>query len=290
LLLVACPQLQQLNLRNNRSLRLEDLQVIATCCCNLQGLNLEEIPIPDSKFCVKVWEILSTMQLTHLAMDDSFFESSQFITDDMDEKQLATLFERFTTLQALELYNSHSRYPTIRNIYQLLAHFWSLEYCRLNDSEQSICAQDILASCDKLKYFYCNCLVQLSQLSVQNNLQQLCISSGETDIDDNFMDMVSAHGGLIHVSLFANSVTIKGITTLIKNSPNLLSFRLDRLTIHNENNFKSLSAALRKKFARRKLFTSGIFGLVSVLNDHDWLQNTDLLSLWPPEKLDQQVF
>ena len=75
MLLVDCPKLQRLSLQNNRSLRLEDLQVIATCCCNLQGLNFGRIPILDSKFYVKVWEVLSTMELTHLAIDNSVFES-----------------------------------------------------------------------------------------------------------------------------------------------------------------------------------------------------------------------
>jgi len=74
-LIVACPQLQQLNLWKNKSLRLEDLQVIATCCPDLQGLNLGEIPILDSKFCVKVWEILSTMKLIYLTVDVSFIKN-----------------------------------------------------------------------------------------------------------------------------------------------------------------------------------------------------------------------
>ena len=38
----ACPQLQRLNLQNSITLRLEDLQMIATRCCNLEGLNLRE--------------------------------------------------------------------------------------------------------------------------------------------------------------------------------------------------------------------------------------------------------
>ena len=42
---VACPRLQRLSLQNNKSLRVEDLQVIATSCCSLQGLNLMEISI-----------------------------------------------------------------------------------------------------------------------------------------------------------------------------------------------------------------------------------------------------
>ena len=43
----ACPQLQWLNLTNIKSLRLEELQVIAMCCCNLQGLNLMGIQVFD---------------------------------------------------------------------------------------------------------------------------------------------------------------------------------------------------------------------------------------------------
>ena len=70
-----CPQLQRLNLKKNRSLRLEELQVIATHCCNLQGLNLMEISMQDINFCVKVWEILSSMKLTYLSIDSSFVGS-----------------------------------------------------------------------------------------------------------------------------------------------------------------------------------------------------------------------
>ena len=34
--------------------------------------------------------------------------------------------------------------------------------------------------------------------------------------DDNFMNMVSAHGGLIHVVFAVDSVISKGVATLIK--------------------------------------------------------------------------
>ena len=59
-----CPWLQRLNLRDV-NLKLEDLQVIATCCSNLQGLNLMGMLIQDINFCLQVWEILSGMKLTH---------------------------------------------------------------------------------------------------------------------------------------------------------------------------------------------------------------------------------
>ena len=96
----ACPQLQRLNLTNIRSLRLEELQVIATCCCNLQGLNLMEIQTLDNNFCVNVWETLSSMKLTHLSMDTSLFGTT---LGDVHKTQLVALFKQCTTLQALEL-------------------------------------------------------------------------------------------------------------------------------------------------------------------------------------------
>ena len=61
--------------------------------------------------------------------------------------------------------------------------------------------------------------------------------------------------------------------------------------VHEEHHLKSLGATLQKKFADRKLFTSGLFALMRQerkddkrVDFNEWLQNTDLLSLWPPEQ------
>ena len=291
-LILACPQLQRLNLKNH-TLRLDDLQVIATCCCNLQGLNLTNFAMPDVQFCVRTWEILSGMKLTYLRVD-SLLCGSQLNIDDPLAKQLITSFKQCTKLQALEL---HERYidpsATISgNDYKLLSHFPSLEYCRLTENRQSNCMQDIITTCEKLKYFYCSCSVQLSlSTACYNNLQQLCISSEQTDLDDNFVDTVSAHGGLIRVILFVRSMTSKGITSLIKNSPNLLTLvGLLKEKRYKEKYFESLSASLSKTFAHTNLFTSGFCLIkqsqdnvtsVQEPDDDDWIQNTDLLSLWP---------
>ena len=201
---------------------------------------------------------------------------------------------------------------------ELLSYFPSLEYCRLID-QQSTCVQDMLTNCKNLRYFCCNSFSKLSLSSAcNNNLQQLCVVSRGTDLDDNFMYAVSAHGGLVHVAFFVWSATSKGITTLIKNSPNLLTFGLHEQkgseerdsgssgirnslnlffftkreqVVHEEHHLKSLGATLQKKFADRKLFTSGLFALMRQerkdderVDFNEWLQNTDLLSLWPPEQ------
>jgi len=96
---------------------------------------------------------------------------------------------------------------------------------------------------------------------------------------------VSAHGRLIHVTFFVRSVSNEGITTLIKNSPNLLTFGLHEKTRYKRNCFESLSASLGIKFVHRRLFTSGSFDLVlEPLDENEWLCNTDLLSLFLQEQ------
>ena len=295
-----CLQLQQLNMGYNASLSLVELQMVATCC-NLQGLYLQRKLSPNIEFCIKAWEILSNMKLIYLSMDIAFLGSSSKM-EDIQMKQLAASFAQCTPLRALELhfsYGSRSVAESNSNIYKLLAHFPSLEYCRLcHGSEQSGCAKEVLTSCKSLRYFYCNCSVKVSlSLANNKNLQQLCISSKTTDLNDNFMDTISNHGELIHVALFVNSVTTNGITTLIQNSPDLLTFGLGEQKHYKESYLKSLNTSLHKKFTKRKLFTIGLFGIIQKIEDRygiiydeqyteydDWLHNTDLLALWAPFK------
>ena len=287
----ACPQLQRLNLQNYTTLRLEDLQMIATCCCNLQGLNLKGTLITDFDFFVKVWEILSSMNLTHLSMDASLYFGS---LDDVQEKQLAPLFKQCTKLQVLELFATTTM--LINSNLEMLLHFPSLEYLRLNGGMCGIiCIQEVLAACNALRCFYCSEMCQLSS-SAYNNLQQLYILSKDTDLNDNFMDTVSAHGGLIHVFFLVHSMTVEGITTLINNSPNLLTvvFGLCEQKRYKENYFDTLNTSLGKKFSHRKLFTSGLSLIQQVdrelMECTDCLLNTDLLMLWPSELCIERYF
>ena len=248
------------------------------------------------------------MKLTHLSMEGLLFKRPLSI-DDTQVKHLIALFRQCTALKGLELWSDLS---VPFNNYKLVPYLPSLEYCRIiNFCKHSIATQDILTGCKKLRCYnftsYTN-YVASSLSSVRShlksacysNLQQLCISSRHTCLHDIFMDTVSAHGGLVHVALFVQSVSGKGITTLIKNSPNLLSFCLRGCKEHNESYCSSLNSSLHKRFADRKLFTSGLFSFVQRVHDyymysdrsshsdctffeHDqWLQNTDLLSLCTP--------
>ena len=279
-MIVACPLLRRLNLKDNMALGLQDLQMIANCCLNLEGLNLTNVPIPcftSSDSLIDVWEILSNMKkLAYLTMDARYLVSC---FSDVPQ-ELESLFEKCTTLRALELSKAG-----FTNHYELLSHFPSLEYCRLTSSSMK-CVQNILTACKGLKYFCCDTGPPQSLLRQAhvNNLQQLCILSGCTDLDFKFMEAVSAHGGLIHVVFKVKSVNFNGIITLINNSPNLLTC-LFGLPEKKQQYCKWLNTELAERFGRRKLFISvQPANCRRVVEDLEWLQNTDLLTLWPLEE------
>jgi len=80
------------------------------------------------------------------------------------------------------------------------------------------------------------------------------------------MEMVSAHGELVHVAIDVKYLTAKGIATLISNSPGLLTFMVGvtnlMLNVYawNEYNYeKSLKENLLKRFPGRRLFSVGNF-------------------------------
>ena len=78
-----CPNLQRLNLKqtaqfshremeevNTQCLtNLDGLHTIASYCRNLQGLNLLGIPVNDIENQTQLWEVLSNIRLTHLAVN-----------------------------------------------------------------------------------------------------------------------------------------------------------------------------------------------------------------------------
>ena len=287
--IVSCPLLQRLNIKNNSALSLQDLRTIANCCCVLEGLNLTDVPIPRTESSlIDLWEILSSMRkLAYLSIDTAYLVSPLQM-----EVKLSNSLRRCRRLQALELSNAsfamHTRFEIDTRIdnYKMLSYFPSLEYCRVISSLEYFCVVNILTACKRLKYFYCHCSVQESLLPQAHvsNLQQLCISSELSDLDDRFMEAVSVHGGLVHVVFLVNSVTFNGIITLIQNSPNLLTCLLGLYEQKIDCNW--LNTELAKMFDHRKLFISGL-SLVQqakpgrLVKGVEWLQNTDLLTLWP---------
>lgn len=286
---IACPNLMWLNLRDNSKClqSLQGLDLISRCCPKLQGLNLLYVPLENIECQIRLWDILSSMKLTQLAVE--LCTLKPLVRDDMDK--LITRFRNCSNLQGLETYadfcvecgDLDDERPF------LLSHFPLLTYCRLS-SEQPQSAQEIIETCQGLKFFKCNCIEYLMLSSAYNcNLEQLCIGSEETHLNDTFMNTVSAHGGLVHVVLSVNSVPSEGITALIENSHKLITCNIFTVTqVYDSEgmkvNLKVLKATLKAKLARRKLFTCGNLRLVQENRTYiryleEFLENTDLVQL-----------
>ena len=97
-------------------------------------------------------------------------------------------------------------------------------------------------------------------------LQQLYIDSTCTDLPDSLMSTISAHGVLLHVVLFVRSLTGKGITVHVRNSPNLLTFHAvveDELCHHTgvctRVDPNLIETGLKRKHPKRQLFIVGSY-------------------------------
>ena len=287
---IACPNLMWLNLFDNSKClqSLQGLDLISRCCQKLRGLNLLFVPIKNIECQIKLWDILSSMKLTQLAME--LCTLKPLVERNTDK--LIHRFQKCSSLQALEAPaddfcldcgNMEDGRPL------LFAHFPSLTYCRLN-CEQPQCAKEIIKTCKGLKIFRCDSIDYLTLSSACScNLEQLCIRSDETDLGSAFMDTVSAHGGLVHVVLAVNSVSSRGITALIENSHKLITCNIITVDqVYNREgtkvNLKVLKATLKAKYSHRKLFTCGNLRLTQEKITYfryleDFLENTDLLRL-----------
>jgi len=294
-LAVACPNLQRLSLRGNSHclMSLKGLRMIAHCCHDLSGLNLDLISIVAVENQLGLWEILSIMKLTHLLVDACLFQP--IVYDDSYEENLYSLFQKFSSLQALQLsncyvyeiiYESDSKY---RIKWSLLAYFPTLKYCRIDDALESTVLHDAISSCKELVCLSCTSVRTLMSPVYHSTLQQLCIAAN-VDLHDEFLKAISAHGGLVHVVFSMKSITVKGITSLVKNSTSLLTLIiLTVYSIHGEDGSKVESKDalynLKKTFPNRKLFTGGECRLLQNYNESymklfKFLYGTDLLPLW----------
>jgi len=291
-LAVLCPNLQRLNLRGHTNcLRsLQGLRTIADCCHNLQGLNLLEIKITDIENHIQLWEILSDMKLTHLAVELCII----FVTFGFDDN-LIKLYQKCLHLKALEIkvYPCPNCENFVVEHCSLLAHFPSLTLCSLKKMlfHSTTAMNIIVTNCKELKYLeYSVQHVEYHDYAVPFtcHLEQLLIDSWSHDISDRFMHVVSAHGGLVHVLLCVKSVTHEGIATLIMNSPKLLTFYVLATLLSSTGEPSSISTAeasqcYQRKFPCRKLFTAGTF---MIRHTHSSVKfgnmkfNTEFTPLW----------
>ena len=290
------PNLQRLDIRNNKYClnSLQGLRAIANSCHNLQGLNLLGIPVTEVKDQTHLWEILSTIKLTHLAI-----QLCALLPSKENSQKLTALFRTFTSLCALETDSTcncvmcESRFADM--CISALSHFPSFIHCTVRSGIDHTTLQDILTSCKELK-----CLIygkdkqtwkSLTSICC-SKLQQLFIDSPSTILPDNFMSTISSNGGLIHVVLCVKSVTSEGVTVLVRNSPNLMMLHVTVSEIYDCNNDKvrpeTLESRIKQGFSHRQLFVMGSYLFTMGYSDYElktypeWERryNTDLSSLW----------
>ena len=286
----ACPNLQRLNLyRNKQCLKsLRGLYTIANSCHNLHGLNLMGISVKDVENQIQLWEILRGMELTHLAVELCILLPS--VEEDIME--LINLFQKCVYLQGLESSVTCDGCTSAfaSNSLSLLSHFQALTYFNQFEAHNHFCTtslHDIVTSCNQLKYLvffehavHRHCLTPTHS----NSLEQLSIRSLDLDLPDDFMRSISAHGGLVHVELFVRSVTSEGITLLVTNSSNLLTFHAFLDDEPFELLDQNLEAALKEKMSGRQLFRCGgylvaeSFSVVGI--EHMDKSHVDLVSFW----------
>ena len=286
----ACPNLQRLKLQgcSGDTFSLEGLRAIAQHCPDLCGLDLLDIGLDyleSVESHLEVWNILSKMKLTHVSMELCFFFGV-----DCDEQKLAHLFQKCSTLQAIQVeIFSGSDCPTCSEEcnanWSLLSHFPALKYCRLFPNNSTI-VQDVINNCKELTILSCthgfdNHLL-LSSVNT-SSLQQLSILEGESNVTKIFLETLSAHGGLVYVSFYVNSVSVKGIASLVENSPNLLTCIIiaRQLILDDQGTIESL----KQKFHRSKLFNVGRFSVIFRSAPHDiirsdYIPGTNFFPLW----------
>ena len=285
-LAITCPNLQRLNLqrvnfdRRNFSLKsLQGLQAIASHCHNLQGLNLLDICVSQVEDQVRLWEILSNMKLTYLGVTYCVLRSEA-----TNKEKLIYLYQKCWTIRGIQCVCCYDCDCVVNS--KELPYFPSLNYCyighlcQINTVSPTI-VQDVINNCTELKVFsLCYCTSNLSlNLAHNNNLQQLYIHDSDTDVPDDFMTSVSAHSGLVHVVMKVKTLEVDGITSLVRNSPQLITLHLCAAGTMGD---VGMDVSLKKKFWNRKLFTAGHCKMCYGCNCLSILepQGTDLFPLW----------
>ncbi|XP_065914945.1 uncharacterized protein [Dysidea avara] len=281
-LAIVCPNLQRLNLNNcSHCLEsLQGLQAIANHCHHLQGLHIGCIGVLKLENHILLWEILSDMKLTHLTVDACILRSKV-----ASKKTLVCLYQKCRTIRGIQCgYCTCKSSSKLSNKYPVtLSYFPSLNYCYLYHKKPTM-VQDVINICKELKCFWYSCeYYQLSlNVAYNHNLQQLYISAFRTVVPDEFMTSVSAHGGLVHVVMNVQSLTTEGITSLVRNSPKLITLYLSAETMHRVD-VENFSATLKKLFFNRRLFTAGHYILCvqqqKIFDIQLMKQGTDLLPI-----------
>ena len=313
-LAIICPNLERLNLRKaqNSLQNIQGLHAIVNTCQNLQGLNLEEIPVSEKESCLLLWELLSSIKrLTHLAIDlCMLIHINNNCYNAADKDKLIGMLRNCKSLKALEVTKPFKQIFNCEclNVNDLLLdYFPSLLYVRISlqgvSLKQTECTKYAITNCRQLKYlcfdgdFYRGrvCTLDLDLLSSFSCWLQEIIVSLYFDLSAPSAQVLSTHGGLEKIILLVRSITTSAITTLISNSPNLMLLYIltESNALCDENgdsvNQKDYKDIISKRFPRHKLLTTGDLILTKYwsrwytfpwVTDIPFIHTTNLNSFW----------
>ena len=274
---VACPNLEQLNLKDNRNCleSLKGLRNIVNQCYNLQGLNLDGIHVTGIQNCLQFWEVLSEIKkLNRLTVQACTMQPFE-VNGTCNQRNFLKLVQKFVYLEHLQLsYNERNPFSFCQGglfigYAKLLANFPVLVYCHMIGEPYNVA--HIIIKCKQLKYLgvhvydYAN-IPSLLTVVPNQYLQHLHIVSRYSNIGELFMDSVSAHGKLERVFLHVRCVAVTGITALVQNSPKLYICEIHSLQIVDKENvevyLKVFKDTLKNEFSHRKLFNLNGFTLI----------------------------
>ena len=307
---IACPNLQRLNLSYNSDClnNLQGLHSFAVNCKSLRGLSLKWIHLHESKCSrIELWEILCSLRLTQLTIEpctikqcdsslrnaflSSVASSEQQGSAVVEQQRFDRLFQGYTSLQLLEVGDIKEYYSPCAlsdGDLLLLSNFPSITSYRLCDLPSNNCNRALKRIFDQ-KYLRCLFLCKRSlgtlSLSMEGQcpgLQHLYINSANTVPTKAFIETLCSHGGLEHVILFFKSLTLSNIENIIECSSNLVTFHVYLYTrAFLKAQLKQLTAALKAKFSKRRLFNGGSFTVkVSHRGGLNVNSYTDLMSVW----------
>ena len=221
-LAVMCPNLEQLNLQGNVDCLkdLEGLCAIVHTCQTLESLNLAGISVSSVESYLFLWELRSYLKkLTYLVIDLCVLQSPD--CSDANKQSLTSMFRSCRKLKALEMccdYNGRCMGCNSSKEDFLFSCFLSLTHCTMRNFQYSGMMYAI-NNFHWLKYIYehdkYGCNKNLLPLSNNCHLQELCIDSRSLNLTDEIVEILSANGELECVTLLVNSISIKGITTLV---------------------------------------------------------------------------
>jgi len=285
-LAIACPNLQRLTLKfcDHCLESLQGLKAIASHCHYLQGLNLCGIHASKVEDDVALWEILSKLRLTHLAVGLCLLRS-----EGANRERLICLYQKCWTITAIQYESCNSCGDFTPKDAVLVSYFPSLNHCYLMlDSTYKFpnIVQEMISNCRTLKSasFIASYALSLN-LAHNLNLQQLYIDSLDTIVPDDFMTSVSADGGLVHVVMRIESFLAEDMICLVKNSPNLMTLEIHTHIIRCKSivGYENINVRLQEEVHSFRL--SGHF-LVHKRDDNRkelkilYEQGTNLLPLW----------